>query len=108
MLSTQKPSASAVCPVLGVIPQIPKKLASWRDSRYVPTTTGDLILNPYYYTNIDVCFEFAKGKPPTKKAKVLQKQPLMAKLAAYAQYQASQQNQPKSKAGMSSKSSNDD
>lgn len=41
-----------------------------------------------------------KGKPPTKKAKVLQKQPLMAKLAAYAQYQASQQNQAKSKAGM--------
>uniref|UniRef100_A0A3Q2WZT5 Mbt domain containing 1 n=1 Tax=Haplochromis burtoni TaxID=8153 RepID=A0A3Q2WZT5_HAPBU len=29
-----------------------------------------------------------QGKPPTKKAKVLQKQPLMAKLAAYAQYQA--------------------
>lgn len=40
-----------------------------------------------------------KGKPPTKKAKVLQKQPLVAKLAAYAQYQASQQNQAKSKAG---------
>lgn len=48
---------------------------------------------------------FCKGKPPTKKAKVLQKQPLMAKLAAYAQYQASQQNQPKSKAGMLPKSS---
>uniref|UniRef100_A0A8C8CBG4 FCS-type domain-containing protein n=1 Tax=Oncorhynchus tshawytscha TaxID=74940 RepID=A0A8C8CBG4_ONCTS len=44
-----------------------------------------------------------QGKPPTKKAKVLQKQPLMAKLAAYAQYQASQQqqNQAKSKAGES-------
>uniref|UniRef100_A0AAY4A3I1 FCS-type domain-containing protein n=1 Tax=Denticeps clupeoides TaxID=299321 RepID=A0AAY4A3I1_9TELE len=41
-----------------------------------------------------------QGKPPTKKAKVLQKQPLMAKLAAYAQYQASQQNQAKSKSGM--------
>ncbi|XP_032357808.1 MBT domain-containing protein 1 isoform X2 [Etheostoma spectabile] len=39
-----------------------------------------------------------QGKPPTKKAKVLQKQPLMAKLAAYAQYQASQQNLAKSKA----------
>ncbi|XP_069786011.1 MBT domain-containing protein 1-like isoform X3 [Narcine bancroftii] len=40
-----------------------------------------------------------QGKPPTKKAKVLQKQPLVAKLAAYAQYQASlQQNQTKSKA----------
>ncbi|KAJ8246440.1 hypothetical protein GJAV_G00267820 [Gymnothorax javanicus] len=39
-----------------------------------------------------------QGKPPTKKAKVLQKQPLMAKLAAYAQYQANQQNQAKSKA----------
>ncbi|KAK6311513.1 hypothetical protein J4Q44_G00171770 [Coregonus suidteri] len=38
-----------------------------------------------------------QGKPPTKKAKVLQKQPLMAKLAAYAQYQANQQNQVKSK-----------
>ncbi|XP_077481763.1 MBT domain-containing protein 1 isoform X1 [Stigmatopora argus] len=39
-----------------------------------------------------------QGKPPTKKAKVLQKQPLVAKLAAYAQYQASQQHQAKSKA----------
>uniref|UniRef100_A0A8C4TN50 Mbt domain containing 1 n=1 Tax=Erpetoichthys calabaricus TaxID=27687 RepID=A0A8C4TN50_ERPCA len=38
-----------------------------------------------------------QGKPPTKKAKVLQKQPLVAKLAAYAQYQASQQNQAKAK-----------
>uniref|UniRef100_A0A8C9XCA2 FCS-type domain-containing protein n=1 Tax=Sander lucioperca TaxID=283035 RepID=A0A8C9XCA2_SANLU len=33
-----------------------------------------------------------QGKPPTKKAKVLQKQPLMTKLAAYAQHQASQQS----------------
>ncbi|KAK6479822.1 MBT domain-containing protein 1 isoform X1 [Huso huso] len=40
-----------------------------------------------------------QGKPPTKKAKVLQKQPLVAKLAAYAQYQASQQNQAKLKIG---------
>uniref|UniRef100_A0A8C4TKA4 Mbt domain containing 1 n=1 Tax=Erpetoichthys calabaricus TaxID=27687 RepID=A0A8C4TKA4_ERPCA len=40
-----------------------------------------------------------QGKPPTKKAKVLQKQPLVAKLAAYAQYQASQQNQAKAKTG---------
>lgn len=42
MLFTQKPSASAVSPVLGVIPQIPKKLASWQDSRlelYKVTTT---------------------------------------------------------------------
>ncbi|XP_026557675.1 MBT domain-containing protein 1 isoform X1 [Pseudonaja textilis] len=38
------------------------------------------------------------GKPPTKKAKVLQKQPLVAKLAAYAQYQATVQNQSKTKA----------
>ncbi|XP_041859421.1 MBT domain-containing protein 1-like isoform X2 [Melanotaenia boesemani] len=30
-----------------------------------------------------------QGKPPTKKAKVLQKQPLMTKLAAYAQHQTS-------------------
>ncbi|XP_037547477.1 MBT domain-containing protein 1 [Nematolebias whitei] len=45
------------------------------------------------------CF-FHQGKPPTKKAKVLQKQPLMAKLAAYAQYQASQLNQAKSKAAV--------
>ncbi|XP_059936944.1 MBT domain-containing protein 1 isoform X5 [Mesoplodon densirostris] len=37
------------------------------------------------------------GKPPTKKAKVLQKQPLVAKLAAYAQYQATLQNQAKTK-----------
>ncbi|XP_032769871.1 MBT domain-containing protein 1 isoform X3 [Rattus rattus] len=41
------------------------------------------------------------GKPPTKKAKVLQKQPLVAKLAAYAQYQATLQNQAKTKAGNS-------
>uniref|UniRef100_A0A8C5FM07 MBT domain-containing protein 1-like n=1 Tax=Gadus morhua TaxID=8049 RepID=A0A8C5FM07_GADMO len=40
-----------------------------------------------------------QGKPPTKKAKVLQKQPLMAKLAVYAQYQANQQNSVK-KAGI--------
>ncbi|XP_069381600.1 MBT domain-containing protein 1-like isoform X2 [Paralichthys olivaceus] len=32
-----------------------------------------------------------QGKPPTKKAKVLQKQPLMTKLAAYAQHQSNQQ-----------------
>ncbi|KAG6936981.1 mbt domain containing 1, partial [Chelydra serpentina] len=38
-----------------------------------------------------------QGKPPTKKAKVLQKQPLVAKLAAYAQYQATLQNQVKTK-----------
>ncbi|XP_052615229.1 MBT domain-containing protein 1 isoform X14 [Peromyscus californicus insignis] len=42
-----------------------------------------------------------QGKPPTKKAKVLQKQPLVAKLAAYAQYQATLQNQAKTKAGNS-------
>ncbi|EMP33039.1 MBT domain-containing protein 1 [Chelonia mydas] len=40
-----------------------------------------------------------QGKPPTKKAKVLQKQPLVAKLAAYAQYQATLQNQVKTKTG---------
>ncbi|XP_073462795.1 MBT domain-containing protein 1 isoform X3 [Aquarana catesbeiana] len=34
-----------------------------------------------------------QGKPPTKRAKVLQKQPLVAKLAAYAQYQATLKNQ---------------
>lgn len=33
-----------------------------------------------------------KGKPPTKKAKVLQKQPLITKLAAYTQHQANQQS----------------
>ncbi|XP_023205129.1 MBT domain-containing protein 1-like isoform X2 [Xiphophorus maculatus] len=33
----------------------------------------------------------ARLQPPTKKAKVLQKQPLMTKLAAYAQHQSSQQ-----------------
>lgn len=42
-----------------------------------------------------------QGKPPTKKAKVLQKQPLVAKLAAYAQYQATLQNQAKTKAVVS-------
>nr|XP_006001283.1 PREDICTED: MBT domain-containing protein 1 isoform X5 [Latimeria chalumnae] len=41
-----------------------------------------------------------QGKPPTKKAKVLQKQPLVAKLAAYAQYQANLQNQAKTKAAV--------
>ncbi|XP_063266140.1 MBT domain-containing protein 1 isoform X2 [Prinia subflava] len=40
------------------------------------------------------------GKPPTKKAKVLQKQPLVAKLAEYAQYQATLQNQAKTKAAV--------
>ncbi|XP_040186701.1 MBT domain-containing protein 1 isoform X1 [Rana temporaria] len=38
-----------------------------------------------------------QGKPPTKRAKVLQKQPLVAKLAAYAQYQATLKNQSLSK-----------
>ncbi|XP_073444258.1 MBT domain-containing protein 1 isoform X1 [Dendrobates tinctorius] len=38
-----------------------------------------------------------QGKPPVKKAKVLQKQPLVAKLAAYAQYQATLKNQSLSK-----------
>ncbi|KAM9295980.1 MBT domain-containing protein 1 [Gastrophryne carolinensis] len=38
-----------------------------------------------------------QGKPPTKKAKVLQKQPLVAKLAAYAQYHATLKNQSLSK-----------
>ncbi|KAM6164456.1 MBT domain-containing protein 1 isoform 2-T2 [Rhynchocyon petersi] len=42
-----------------------------------------------------------QGKPPTKKAKVLQKQPLVAKLAAYAQYQATLQTQAKTKAAVS-------
>uniref|UniRef100_A0AAR2JLR4 FCS-type domain-containing protein n=1 Tax=Pygocentrus nattereri TaxID=42514 RepID=A0AAR2JLR4_PYGNA len=42
-----------------------------------------------------------QGKPPTKKAKVLQKQPLMAKLAAYSQNQNNQQSQVKTKAGES-------
>lgn len=37
-----------------------------------------------------------QGKPPTKKAKVLQKQPLMSKLAAYAQQQATQHSVKKS------------
>uniref|UniRef100_F6PKW2 FCS-type domain-containing protein n=1 Tax=Monodelphis domestica TaxID=13616 RepID=F6PKW2_MONDO len=41
------------------------------------------------------------GKPPTKKAKVLQKQPLVAKLAAYAQYQATLQSQAKTKSAVS-------
>ncbi|XP_070836395.1 MBT domain-containing protein 1-like isoform X1 [Chaetodon trifascialis] len=36
-----------------------------------------------------------QGKPPTKKAKVLQKQPLMTKLAAYAQHQANQHSAAK-------------
>ncbi|KAM8999093.1 MBT domain-containing protein 1 isoform 8-T10 [Sarcophilus harrisii] len=42
-----------------------------------------------------------QGKPPTKKAKVLQKQPLVAKLAAYAQYQATLQSQAKTKSAVS-------
>ncbi|KAL7829160.1 hypothetical protein AOLI_G00300450 [Acnodon oligacanthus] len=41
-----------------------------------------------------------QGKPPTKKAKVLQKQPLMAKLAAYSQNQNNQQSQVKTKAAV--------
>ncbi|XP_012827090.1 MBT domain-containing protein 1 isoform X2 [Xenopus tropicalis] len=39
-----------------------------------------------------------QGKPPTKKAKVLQKKPLVAKLAAYAQYKATLKNQSVNKA----------
>lgn len=41
---------------------------------------------------MSLCVCAFQGKPPTKKAKVLQKQPLMTKLAAYAQQQASQQS----------------
>uniref|UniRef100_A0A3P9B6L6 Mbt domain containing 1 n=1 Tax=Maylandia zebra TaxID=106582 RepID=A0A3P9B6L6_9CICH len=41
-----------------------------------------------------------QGKPPTKKAKVLQKQPLMTKLAAYAQQQANQQGGVKKSVSM--------
>ncbi|XP_055432206.1 MBT domain-containing protein 1 isoform X4 [Bubalus kerabau] len=47
-----------------------------------------------------------QGKPPTKKAKVLQKQPLVAKLAAYAQYQATLQNQAKTKSAVSTEGFN--
>lgn len=118
MLFIQKPSDSAVYPVPGVIHRIPKKLASWQDSRSALSIviTEFVNLNPYSSEMLMSAFMYLfcvffvvvlffrvfppKGKPPTKKAKVLQKQPLMAKLAAYAQYQASQQNQAKSKAGM--------
>ncbi|PIO24907.1 hypothetical protein AB205_0140550, partial [Aquarana catesbeiana] len=48
------------------------------------------------------CLFFLQGKPPTKRAKVLQKQPLVAKLAAYAQYQATLKNQSLTKTGKSS------
>ncbi|XP_063312252.1 MBT domain-containing protein 1 [Pelobates fuscus] len=41
-----------------------------------------------------------QGKPPTKRAKVLQKQPLVAKLAAYAQYQATLKNQALNKSAV--------
>lgn len=37
-----------------------------------------------------VCF-CLKGKPPTKKAKVLQKQPLVTKMVPFTQYQTSTQ-----------------
>ncbi|XP_072259471.1 MBT domain-containing protein 1 isoform X2 [Pyxicephalus adspersus] len=47
-----------------------------------------------------------QGKPPTKRAKVLQKQPLVAKLAAYAQYQATMKNQSLSKTAITSEGFN--
>ena len=69
-------------------------------------THSFFIQNATPYLSLCVCLfcpvlfhSVLKGKPPTKKAKVLQKQPLMAKLAVYAQYQANQQSSVK-KAGM--------
>ncbi|KAM3922688.1 MBT domain-containing protein 1 [Leptodactylus fuscus] len=47
-----------------------------------------------------------QGKPPAKKAKVLQKQPLVAKLAAYAQYQATLKNQSLSKTAITAEGFN--
>ncbi|XP_075702260.1 MBT domain-containing protein 1 isoform X3 [Rhinoderma darwinii] len=47
-----------------------------------------------------------QGKPPTKKAKVLQKQPLVAKLAAYAQYQATLKNQSLNKTAITAEGFN--
>ncbi|XP_066442896.1 MBT domain-containing protein 1 isoform X2 [Eleutherodactylus coqui] len=47
-----------------------------------------------------------KGKPPIKKAKALQKQPLVAKLAAYAQYQATLKNQSLSKTAITAEGFN--
>lgn len=67
------------------------------------------ISNVFYLNGscIKLCVvRLTKGKPPTKKAKVLQKQPLMAKLAAYAQYQSNQQSPAKSKSGIMMKSIN--
>uniref|UniRef100_A0A3B4BV20 FCS-type domain-containing protein n=1 Tax=Pygocentrus nattereri TaxID=42514 RepID=A0A3B4BV20_PYGNA len=64
------------------------------------SVSHSLVIMPLDFTFNAVyvcCLCLPKGKPPTKKAKVLQKQPLMAKLAAYAQYQANQQSQSKSK-----------
>ncbi|XP_030361737.1 MBT domain-containing protein 1 isoform X2 [Strigops habroptila] len=55
---------------------------------------------PFCKKKIRKNLQSAYGKPPTKKAKVLQKQPLVAKLAAYAQYQATLQNQAKTKAAV--------
>ncbi|KAG9470352.1 hypothetical protein GDO78_018049 [Eleutherodactylus coqui] len=47
-----------------------------------------------------------QGKPPIKKAKALQKQPLVAKLAAYAQYQATLKNQSLSKTAITAEGFN--
>ncbi|KAM5135408.1 MBT domain-containing protein 1 isoform 1-T1 [Mantella aurantiaca] len=47
-----------------------------------------------------------QGKPPTKRAKVLQKQPLVAKLAAYAQYQATLKNQSLTKTAITAEGFN--
>lgn len=41
--------------------------------------------------SVDLC-ALLKGKPPTKKSKVLQKQPLMNQLAAYTQHHGNQQS----------------
>uniref|UniRef100_A0A3Q4HUH1 MBT domain-containing protein 1-like n=1 Tax=Neolamprologus brichardi TaxID=32507 RepID=A0A3Q4HUH1_NEOBR len=68
-------------------PQRPVRCAAWSASE-TPSTAKP---------NVSAA---SRGKPPTKKAKVLQKQPLMTKLAAYAQQQANQQGGVKKSVSM--------
>lgn len=102
MLSTVKPNVSAASPAPGVTPPTPRRPASSPDCRYKrkhrDMSAVKIRMNsPWFYDSAKQCNEdlkivVLKGKPPTKKAKVLQKPPLITKLAAYAQHQANQQS----------------
>ncbi|XP_076864370.1 MBT domain-containing protein 1-like isoform X5 [Brachyhypopomus gauderio] len=110
MPSTPKRSASVVCRVQGATRPILRKPAFWPDysccvaqevaSSEQETEPKALLVFMEKRNSQSFCLCLSQGKPPTKKARVLQKQPLMAKLAAYAQYQANQNSQVKTKAAV--------